>query len=103
MRYLASLVISLGLLVFVLWVGAQINIMVSQGSKESSDFLRGQMLERCGYQVDARFNLAGYDLDEWRGERCEDLSQLDHCVLSCLADAGAIEIAEGCFMRCVGQ
>jgi len=103
MRYLASLVISLGLLVFVLWIGSQIAIMVSQGSSESADFLRGRKLDLCGYQVDARFGLAGYDLDEWKGERCERLSELDRCVLSCLADAGAVEIAEDCFPRCVGR
>jgi len=101
MRYFASLLVSLGLLVFVLWVGSQIAIMVSQGSSESADFLRGRKLDLCGYEVDARFGLAGYDLDEWKGERCERLSELDLCVLSCLEAAGAVEIAEDCFPQCV--
>lgn len=101
MRYLTSLVVSLGLLVFVFWVGSQIAIMVSQGSNESADFLRGAKVDLCGYQVDARFGLAGYDLEEWGGQRCDELSVLDRCVLECLAEAGAIEIAQGCFSRCV--
>jgi hypothetical protein len=103
MRYFASLVLALSLLVFTFWVGSQIAISVSQGSSESSDFLRGRQLDLCGYSVDARFGLAGYDLDEWRGDRCEDLSELDRCVLSCLADAGAIEIAQHCYPKCVAR
>ena len=101
MRYVASLAIALGLLFLVLWGGSQIAIMVSQGSSESADFLRGRELDLCGYSVDARFNLAGYDLGNWKGDRCEELSQLDRCVLSCLANAGAIEIARGCYPGCV--
>ena len=101
MRYLTALVVSFGLLIFVFWVGSQIAIMVSQGSNESADFLRGSEVDLCGYQVDARFGLAGYDLDEWSGRRCDDLSVLDRCVLGCLAEAGTIEIAQGCFSRCV--
>ena len=103
MRYFASLVLSLGFLVFVLWVSSQIAISVSQGSSESADYLRGRKIDRCGYQVDARFGLAGYDLDEWEGSRCEDLSELDRCVLECLSQSGAIEIAQGCFTRCVAE
>lgn len=103
MRYLASLAIALVLLLIVFWFGSQIAIMVSQASSESADFLRGRQLDLCGYSVDARFDLAGYDLDQWKGSRCDRLSELDRCVLSCLSSAGAVEIAEGCFSRCVGS
>lgn len=101
MRYLGSLVLAFLLLILTLWIGSQIAIMVSQGSSESADYLRGRKVERCGYQIDSRFGLAGYDLDEWKGSRCEELSELDRCVLECLADAGTVEIAATCFPQCV--
>lgn len=103
MRYLAAFGLALIMVFAVLWGGSQIAIMVSQGSAESADFLRGRELDLCGYSVDARFNLAGYDLDEWQGDRCEELSGLDRCVLSCLANAGAIEIARECYPVCLRQ
>lgn len=101
MRYLTSLVVSVALLFLALWIASRIAIMVSQGSSESADYLRGRKLDLCGYQVEARFSLAGYDLSEWKGERCESLSELDHCILSCLSKAGAVEVAAGCYTECV--
>ena len=101
MRYLASLVLALALLLVAFWIASQIAIMVSQGSSESADFLRGRSVDRCGYSIDTRFGLAGYDLDEWTGDRCEELSDLDRCVLSCLSEAEAVEIAADCFPDCV--
>jgi len=101
MRYLGSLVLALSLLGFAFWIASQIAIMVAQGSSESADYLRGRELDLCGYKVDARHGLAGYDLDEWKGERCEALSELDECVLECLSRAGAVEIAAGCYPSCV--
>lgn len=101
MRYLASLVLALGLLALAFWIAAQIAIMVEQGSSESADYLRGRELDLCGYKVDARHGLAGYDLEEWKGDRCDSLSELDECVLECLSKAGAVEIAAGCFPSCV--
>ena len=103
MRYLGSLVVALGLLFGAFWVASQIAIMVSQGSRENEDYLRGRMLDLCGYQVDARYALAGYDLAEWKGSRCDELSILDHCVLSCLSRAGAVSIAADCYPECVKQ
>lgn len=103
MRYLASLILALVLLLVAFWISSQIAIMVSQGSSESADFLRGREVERCGYSIDTRFALAGYDLDEWRGDRCDELSDLDRCVLACLAAAEAVEIAEDCFSDCVSR
>jgi hypothetical protein len=100
-RYLVSLLVA-GVLVFLtFWIGSQIAILVSQSSDESADFLRGRKLDLCGYQVDSRHALAGYDLEEWKGERCEALSRLDRCVLACLAAADAVEIAAGCYPDCV--
>ena len=103
MRYLAALVLALGLLVLAFWIASQIAIMVSQGSSESADFLRGRNVDRCGYSIDTRFGLAGYDLDKWTGDRCDDLSELDRCVLGCLAEAGAVEIAADCYQECLAR
>ncbi len=103
MRYLGALVVAVVLLFGAFWVASQIAIMVSQGSSESADYLRGRKLVLCGYQVDARHSLAGYDLGEWKGSRCEELSILDRCVLSCLSEAGAVEIAVDCYPSCVKQ
>ncbi len=97
MRYLGSLVVAVVLLFGAFWVASQIAIMVGQGSNESTDYLRGQKLDLCGYQVDARLSLAGYDLGEWKGSRCAELSILDRCVLSCLSEAGAVAIAVDCY------
>jgi hypothetical protein len=101
MRYLGSLVASVLLLFAVFWIGSQIAIMVSQGSNDGTDYLRGRKLDLCGYQVDSRHSLAGYALDDWKGERCEELSKLDRCVLSCLEAADAVEIGEDCYSDCV--
>lgn len=103
MRYFGPLVVAAALLFGVFWAGSQIAIMVSQGSRESTDYLRGRKRDLCGYQVDSRHSLAGYDLDEWKGSRCEKLSSLDRCVLSCLAEAGAVAIAVDCYTSCVGR
>ena len=103
MRYLGSLVVAGALLFGAFWFASQIAIMVSQGSRESADYLRGRKLDLCGYQVDTRHSLAGYDLGEWKGSRCEELSTLDRCVLSCLSEAGAVSIAVDCYPACVKQ
>jgi hypothetical protein len=103
MRYLVALAAALVLLMGALWVGTQISISVSQGTDVEEDFLRGGTETLCGYEVDSRFSLAGYDLDEWKGGRCEELSSLDHCVLGCLSTAGTIEIARECYPKCLGR
>ena len=103
MRYLAALAVALVLLAAVLWIGSQIAISVSQGTDVDEDFLRGETENLCGYEVDSRYSLAGYDLDEWQGERCEQLSSLDHCVLGCLSTAGTIEAARECYPKCLGR
>lgn len=101
MRYLGAMGIALVLLFGALWVGSRIAFWVSQGSSESAEFLRGQELDLCGYRVDVRHELAGYDLEQWSGDRCEALSELDVCLLECLAGAEAVEIAAGCYDECV--
>lgn len=100
MRYLVSMTLSVILLFAAFWAASRLAISVNQGSSETSDFLAGRMLDLCGYQVDARFGLAGYDLDEWKGSRCDTLSELDECLLECLASAGAVEIAADCYDIC---
>lgn len=103
MRYLLALAIAAFLLVASLWIGSQIATSVSQGTSVDEEFLRGKTVNLCGYAVDSRYSLAGYDLDEYRGERCDSLSSLDHCVLGCLSRAETIETARGCYERCVAR
>lgn len=101
MRYLLALFIAAVLLVASLWVGSWIATSVSQGTRIDEEFLRGETVNLCGYEVDSRYSLAGYDLDEYRGPRCDSLSALDHCILACLSTAETIETAQGCYDRCV--
>ena len=103
MRFLVFLGIAVAALVVSLWIGSQIAISVAQGTSAEEDFLRGRTRTLCGYEVDSRYSLAGYELDEWNGERCEELSSLDHCVLGCLSTAGTIEVARDCYPRCLGR
>ena len=101
MRYLLALALAALLLVASLWVGGRITTSVSQGTRTDEEFLRGASVNLCGYEVDSRYSLAGYDLDQYRGSRCESLSELDHCILGCLSTAGTIESAGGCYDGCV--
>ncbi|MBW2425031.1 MAG: hypothetical protein JRG86_12315 [Deltaproteobacteria bacterium] len=103
MRYLLALGIAIVALVVILWIGSQIAISVSQGTGIEEEFLRGDTENLCGYEVDSRHSLAGYDFDQWKEGRCEDLSSLDHCVLGCLSTAGTIEAARECYPRCLGR
>lgn len=103
MRYLLALGIAVVLLVVILWVASQIAISVSQGTGIEEEFLRGETEILCGYEIDSRHSLAGYDFDQWKAERCEELSSLDHCVLGCLSTAGTVEVARDCYPRCLGR
>jgi hypothetical protein len=103
LRYGAALVVAVAVVFALLWLGAWIAELVSQPHREQNDFTVGARLDLCGYQVDTRHAAGGYDLDQWRGERCESLSELDHCILACLADAGTIEIGADCFPDCVAD
>jgi hypothetical protein len=102
-RFLVFLVAATVLLFFVFWVGSQIAWRVSWNPGEDEAFLRGSTLDLCGYEVDSRLSLAGYDLEEWSGERCESLSELDICLLECLSRAGTVEIASSCYESCVRE
>jgi hypothetical protein len=102
MRYLVALTIAAALIFAAFWVGARISILVTQPHREHNDFTVGRKMDLCGYQVDMRHEMAGYDLKKWRGSRCDNLSSLDHCVLECLSQAGTVEIAKACYPDCVG-
>jgi len=103
MRYLLALVVAAVLLAASLWIGSRISSSVSQGTRIDEEFLRGATVNLCGYEVDSRYSLAGYDLAPYRGSRCESLSELDHCILGCLSTADAIESAAGCYDECVAE
>lgn len=103
MRYLAALALACVLTTFLLWAGAKIAMIVSGPERVANDFTVGQRFDLCGYRVDSRYAIAGYDLEQWQDERCRNLSDLDRCVLGCLEQAGTIEIAEACYPDCVKQ
>lgn len=101
MRFLAALLGAVVVTVVLTWVGARIARVASGPENGVNDFTVGQRFVLCGHAIESRMELAGYDLDQWTGERCRNLSALDHCLLSCLERAVTIEIAEGCYERCV--
>ena len=87
----------------LLWTGSWIASIVRQPHRQNNDFTVGRKMDLCGYAVDMRHSASGYDLDRWKGRRCESLSELDHCILECLSAAGTIEIGAACFTDCVAQ
>ena len=101
MRYLSALLLACGLTFLLLWGGARIAILVSGPERVANDYTVGQKFDLCGYAVDSRFAMAGYELEDWQDERCKSMSALDHCVLGCLERAGTVEIAAGCYEECV--
>lgn len=101
MRYLAALAIACVLTAFLFWAGAKIAILVSGPERVANDYTVGQRFDLCGYEVDSRYAIAGYDLEAWQDERCQRLSDFDRCVLGCLEQAGTIEIAAACHPGCV--
>ena len=103
MRYLAAMCIAFVLLFLAYWGGEKILEMVRQPNRLDDDFTVGQKMDLCGYSVDIRYRQAGYDLEQWSGERCEDLSELDECLLRCLSRAGTVKIASECYPDCVAD
>ena len=104
MRYLGALAVAALMLFLAAWVGAQITRMVSGPHRVQNEFTSGRKMDLCGYAVDIRHEISGYELDDWRGdERCEALSELDRCVLACLERAGTVVIGERCWPDCVAS
>ena len=101
MRYLVALSIACGLALLLFWAGARIALIVSGPERVANDYTVGQRFDLCGYQVDSRYAVAGYDLDDWKADRCQRMSDLDHCVLGCLEGAGTVEVAAACYEGCV--
>ncbi len=103
MRYLVSAAVAFALLFLAFWIGSQIALMVDQPDRQLNDFTVGRKMDLCGYAVDMRHGAGGYDLNEWKGGRCDTLSDLDRCVLSCLSQAGTVEIGQACFSDCLAE
>ena len=85
----------------VFWIGARLANVVSGPHTELNDFTVGRKMMLCGRVIDARHEMSDYDFDAWQGDRCENLSALDECLLDCLSEAGTLAIGEACFERCV--
>jgi hypothetical protein len=103
MRYLAAMLLAVGIVFAMLWIGSWIATTVSPPHWKHNDFTVGQRIDLCGYKVDLRHVGGGYDLGRWKGARCESLSELDVCILECLSVAGTIEIGAACFSDCIGE
>jgi len=103
MRYFMALLTATGLVFAALWIGSWIAVTVGQPHRQYNDFTVGRKMDLCGYKVDMRHAGGGYDLEQWKGGRCDSLSELDHCVLRCLSSAGTIEIGAACFSDCVAE
>ncbi len=101
MRHLAALLFACVLTFLLFWAGARIAQIVSGPERIANDYTVGQTFDLCGYRVDSRYAMAGYELEDWQGDRCRRMSELDHCVLGCLERAGTVEIAAGCYEECV--
>jgi hypothetical protein len=102
-RYLVAAIFALALVFTLLWVGSWIATIVLQPDRQQNDFTVGRRMDLCGYAVDMRHAAGGYDLDEWSGERCRSLSALDRCILSCLSEAGTVEIGAACYSDCLSD
>ena len=103
MRLLAAFLFASFLVFAVFWLASQIAASVEQPHREHNDFTVGEKMSLCGYIVDTRHQVSGYDFDEWQGRRCKSLSRLDKCVLDCLSRAGTLPIGEACYPICVSD
>lgn len=103
MRFVVAFVLACALTAVLVVGGARIAVLVSGPEPRPNDFTVGQRRDLCGYEVDARYAIAGYRLDVWQGARCHALSDHDHCVLACLRDAGTVSIAARCSKRCADE
>ncbi len=103
MRLIGAFCFALFLVFVVLWLGSRVAHMVEQPHREHNDFTIGEKMFLCGYVVDTRHKVSGYDFDEWQGHRCKSLSKLDKCLLECLAGAGTLEIGASCYSSCVSK
>lgn len=101
MRYLVALGLAIVATALLFVGGARIAQLVSGPERTPNDFTVGARFDLCGYSVDSRHELAGYALKDWQGERCRNLSKLDHCVLGCLQEAPTVEVAASCYEACV--
>jgi len=103
MRFIGAFVAAIGAAFMIFWVGAKLAGSVAAPHTEHNDFTVGRKMMLCNRVVDTRHEQSGYDYDEWKGDRCKNLSRLDECLLDCLSRAGTLEIGEACFSDCVMQ
>ena len=103
MRYITALLVAALLVFAALWIGSWVANTVETPHRDYNDYTVGRKMDLCGYQVDMRHAGGGYDLDRWKGAHCSFLSELDHCVLQCLSEAGTVKIGAACFSDCVAK
>ena len=103
LRFLGAFALAIVVAFLVFWVGAWLAGTISTPHTEHNDFTVGQKMMLCGRVVDTRHQISGYDFDLWQGERCDDLSKLDECLLDCLSRAGTIPMGAACYSDCVNR
>ncbi len=99
-RFVIAFLTAIGVTFIVMWVGAWLAGTIS-GHVEHNDFTVGEKMMLCNRVVDTRHELSGYDYDVWKGNRCNNLSDLEECMLDCLARAGTLRMGESCYPDCV--
>lgn len=103
LRYAVAAAFAVGVVFVLFWIGSWLAGVIEQPHRVQNDYTAGVERDLCGYAVDLRHEISGYDFDQWQGERCDDLSDLDRCILECLADAGTIEIGADCYPDCLAK
>ncbi len=100
-RFATALLFAFVATFLVFWVGARLANLVSGPHTELNEFTRGRKMMLCDRVVDARHEISDYDFDAWQGRRCDNLSELDECLLDCLSQAGTVSMGEACYEDCV--
>lgn len=100
-RFLPAFFLAIIVAFLVFWIGARLANVVSGPHTDLNEFTVGRKMMLCNRVVDTRHELSDYDFDAWQGDRCNNLSELDECLLDCLSKAGTVAIGEACYERCL--
>lgn len=100
-RFIPALLLAVVVAFFVFWIGAKLAGTILTPDSQQNDFTVGRKMMLCGRVVDERHQISDYDFDVWQGSRCDNLSELEECLLDCLARAGTIPIGRACYSDCV--
>jgi hypothetical protein len=103
MRLVGAFFVAVVLAFGAFWIASRVALIVEQPDREHNDFTVGEKMMLCNRVVDTRHMISGYDFDEWQGSRCNQLSELDECLLDCLSRAGTLEMGARCYSQCLTE